>query len=278
MKRIAVVSDLQCGSLFGMLPPNFMTSEGVRKLQNPGQQYLWRCWMDFADRLAEFKPHALIFNGDAVDGRQEAQRGTELSLPLIFDQTQAAVQCLQVLKKKAPGMKWYFTQGTEYHVGKAAEHEEQIAKDLNGQKYQSIGTGVYVREVLWLDIEGVIIEASHHIAPTSGFYRLTPLDREMQWSAMAAKDKTKGVPKADLLIRSHVHNFHAAEHGSKQGLVTPSWQLQTRFMRKNSVYRMLPDIGGVFIEIDGEQKKRGRPPCRIIKELYPLPEVGVTEL
>jgi hypothetical protein len=95
---------------------------------------------------------------------------------------------------------------------------------------------------------------------------------------MAAKDDTKGIPKADLIIRSHVHNFQHAEHASKQGIVTPCWQLQTSFMRKNSTYRMLPDIGGVFIEIDGKQKERGRPPCRILKELYPLPAIRVTSL
>jgi hypothetical protein len=278
MKRIAVVSDLQCGSVFGMLPKGFITSEGIPKIQNAGQEYLWDCWIDFGERLREFRPDAVIVNGDLIDGQQEAQRGTELSLPLIFDQTQAAIQCLKLLKKKWTSAKWYFVQGTEYHVGKAAMHEEQIAKDLGAERYPSVGTGVYVREVLWLDVEGVMIEASHHISVTQGFYRLTGLDREMQWSAMAAKDNTKGVPKADLLIRSHVHNFHAAEHASKQGVVTPCWQLQTRFMRKNSVYRMMPDIGGIFIEIDGEAKKNGRPPCRILKELYPLPAVKVASL
>jgi len=80
------------------------------------------------------------------------------------------------------------------------------------------------------------------------------------------------------LIRSHVHNFQHAEHASKQGVITPCWQLQTSFMRKNSTYRMLPDVGGIFIEIDGEQKKKGRPPCRILKELYPLPPVRVASL
>src|SRR5215475_1130049 len=123
MKKLAVVSDLQCGSLFGMLPQDFITSEGVPKLQNTGQKYLWECWLDFSDRLREFKPDALIVNGDLVDGRQQAQKGTELSLPLLFDQIRAAEQCLKVLKKKCPTMKWYFVQGTEYHVGKAAEHE-----------------------------------------------------------------------------------------------------------------------------------------------------------
>jgi hypothetical protein len=277
-KRIAVVSDLQCGSIFGMLPVDFITAEGIPKLQNPGQKYLWECWIDFADRLKEFKPDAIIFNGDANDGRQRKQEGSELSLNLVADQIRAAVDCLQILKRRAPNAKWYFTRGTAYHTGTAGEAEEEVAKSLGAEKYSSVGTGRYVREVLWLNIEGVIIEAAHHIGVSQGFYRLTQLDKEMQWSAMAAKDDTKGVPKADLLIRSHVHNFQHAEHASKQGLVTPCWQLQTSFMRKNSTYRMLPDIGGVFIEVDGSAKKRGKPPCRILKELYPLPPIEVAKL
>lgn len=278
MKRLAVVSDLQCGSIFGMLPPEFITAEGIPKIQNAGQVYLWECWLDFGQRLKEFKPDAIIFNGDANDGRQRKNEGVELSLNLISDQIRAAVHCLKVLKKAAPNAKWYFTRGTAYHVGQAGQDEEEIAKQMGAEKYPSVGTGVYVREVLWLDVEGVIIEASHHIGVSQGFYRLTQLDKEMQWSAMAAKDNSKGVPRADLLIRSHVHNFQNAEHASKQGIVTPCWQLQTSFMRKNSTYRMLPDIGGVFIEINGEAKQRGKPPCRILKELYPLPGISVAKL
>jgi hypothetical protein len=278
MKRIAVISDLQCGSVFGMLPPDFITAEGVPKLQNSGQRYTWDCWLDFASRLKEFKPDAIIANGDMNDGRQRKSDGVELSLNLISDQIRAAVRCLNVIKKSAPSAKWYFTRGTAYHVGHAGQDEEEIAKQMNGEKYPSVGTGIRVREVLWLDVDGVIIEAAHHIGVSQGFYRLTQLDKEMQWSAMAAKDNTKGVPKADLIIRSHVHNFQSAEHASKQGIVTPCWQLQTSFMRKNSTYRMLPDIGGVFIEVDGKAKAKGRPPCRILKELYPLPAVEVTKL
>ena len=41
-KRGIIASDLQCGSIYGMLPPNFETSEdGIHKPQNPGQEYLW---------------------------------------------------------------------------------------------------------------------------------------------------------------------------------------------------------------------------------------------
>lgn len=278
MKKIAVVSDTQCGSIFGMLPPEFITSEGVPKSQNAGQKYLWECWEDCTDVIGQYSPDAIIFNGDAVDGMQRKQEGTELSLPLLLDQEKAAISTLRVLKRKCSKAKWYFVQGTEYHVGRCALHEEHIAEVIGGERYWSIGAGHLVREILWLDVEGVIIEAAHHIGVSQGFYRLTQLDKEMQWSAMAAKDDTKGVPKADLLIRSHVHNFQHAEHASKQGLVTPCWQLQTRFMRKGSTYRMLPDIGAVMITVDGKAKQKGRSPFRVEKELYKLPPVTVTKL
>jgi hypothetical protein len=111
-----------------------------------------------------------------------------------------------------------------------------------------------------------------------GFYRATAMDREMQWSAMTGKDDRKGMPKADFLIRSHVHFFLGLEHSSKQGVITPCWQLQTKFMRKNSVSRMLPDIGGLLLEVDGQAKERGEAPCRVLKELYRLPPVPVTSL
>jgi hypothetical protein len=133
MKRIAVVSDLQCGSIFGMLPPDFVTSEGVIKPQNDGQKYLWGCWLQHCDKVKTFAPDYIIVNGDCIDGPQRKQQGSELSLTLLFDQRRAAVETLRVLKNAAPKAKWYFTQGTEYHVGTSAEHEEEIAKELGAK-------------------------------------------------------------------------------------------------------------------------------------------------
>lgn len=276
-KRLCVISDLQCGSIFGMLPPDFITAEGVPKLQNAGQRYLWECWEDFTGRAAKYKPSIVIVNGDLIDGKQRKSEGVELSLPIMHDQVRAATQCLKYLKAELPPCRWFFVRGTAYHVGAAAEFEEAVAESLGGEHYWSVGSGTLVREVLWLDIDGVIVEASHHIGVTQGFHRLTALDSEMQWSAMTAKDESKGIPKADLIIRSHVHNFQHAEHASKHGVVTPCWQLQTTFMRKKSTYRMLPDLGGLLIEVDGAAKKRGESPVDIHKELYPLPAVKLTK-
>lgn len=279
MKRGAVVSDIHAGSIYGLLPPKFKTFDAVERPQNSGQEYLWACWLDFAERVQVWEPDFLIVNGDVVDGPQRKNQGAELSLAAPQDQVRAAIETLQVLKASVPSQcKWYFTQGTPYHVGDFGGHEEAVAEALGGEQYWSLGTGTHCREVLWLNMDGVIIEAAHHISSGTGFYRLTALDREGQWSAIAGKDETKGVVKADLLIRSHVHNFARGEHASKDMFTTPCWQLQTRYARKHSVHRLHPDIGGVLLEIDGNAKERGENPCRVVKELYKLPPVQVTTL
>lgn len=279
MKRGAVIGDLHCGSIFGLLPPNFETTEGAIKLQNPAQEYLYECFDDFTLRVSDDDPDFVIVNGDCVDGRQRKQEGSELSLTMMIDQERAAIACLKLLKSRVkPECKWYFTQGTSYHVGHAGEHEERIAEALGAEKYWSVGPGLFARKILWLEIEGVLVEASHHISATTGFYKLNALEREMQMALLASRDPLTGIPKPDVLIRNHVHYFRSAEMSDTQGIIVPCWQLPTDFMFKHSAYRMLPNIGGVRFSIDGEKKRRGQAPCLVERELYKLPTVQITQL
>jgi hypothetical protein len=279
MKRGLVVSDIHAGSIYGMLPPDFMLYDESTKSLNPGQQYLWSCWDHFCEQAGKFRPDFIIANGDLIDGPQRKNHQSEIALISPRDQGKAAAEVLSLLRQRVPRhTRWYFTAGTPYHVGDWGESEESIAEEFGGQLYSSVGTGRRCKEVLWLDVEGVIIEAAHHIGVTQGFYRATQLDKEMQWNAMTGKDPSKGVPRADLIVRSHVHYFNEVGHASKQGFTNPCWQLQTRFMRKNSVGRMLPDIGGVFLEIDGAAKLDGRRPVTIIPEIYRLPPLEVSKL
>jgi hypothetical protein len=245
--------------------------------QNPGQEYLWSCWEDFWLH-APHVPDFVIFNGDCIDGKQMAQHYTEACLPSLSDQKYAAIMAFKWAKGLYPNAKWYFTQGTEYHESKGAEAAEDVAMALEGVPYKGVGPGRYSSEVLDLEVEGVVLNAAHHISPSAGFYRATAADREGQWSAIAAKDESKGVPKADVVIRSHVHYYVHVEHETKHIFSTPCWQLQTRFMRKNSVYRMLPSIGGIYISIDGEEKECQSDPVTIRKEIYPLPSRTTTKL
>jgi len=271
--RILCVSDLHAGSIFGLLPDDFETSDGVEVKLNPGQRYLLECWKHALGLARELKPDAIIVNGDVIDGLQHAQHGTELKLPLLFDQRGAAIELLKPLSSLAP---MYFVQGTEYHDCKAGASMEAVAEDLHGVRYSGMGTGKFSKEVLDLDIDGVVINVAHGISVATGFYRATPLDREGIWSALAGKDGK--MPKADAVIRAHAHNFVHVEHASKHIIQMPCWELQTRYMRKNSVYRMLPDIGFIWLEVRPEDKRNGQDPITVRKQLYPLPKVPAVKL
>lgn len=275
---ILVVNDLHVGSVYGLLPPNFKSSSGAVIGQNPGQKHLWRCWKELARRVSKIKISAVVVNGDAIDGPQVKSRGQESCLPDLNDQERAAVDVLQYLfDKLAEGpsgknFERYFVQGTEYHDGRGAENFENVARELKGEKYRGLGTGVHSKEVLDLEIEGVVINFAHHVGGGGGgITRGNALDKEMIMSALAGK--LGKFPKADCLVRAHMHFFCHVEHGSKHGAIAPAWQLQTRFMRHRSVYQMVPDIGALLLHISPEKKAAGFDPVQIQKLLFPLPPI-----
>ena len=278
MKRGVCVGDLHSGSIYAVLPPAFEMYDGSVKLQNPAQEYLWRCWEDFCWRAGQLDPDFIEVGGDDIEGPQRKSNGYELSLACQDDQVKASVQTLQLLKARCPRAKWFFIKGTPYHVGEWGSAEESIAQQLGAEQYSGPGPGKYCKRALWMDAEGVILEFAHHIGGASGFYRMTALDREGQWSAMAGKDATKGIPKADLLIRHHVHFFGNVEHESKQIVAVPCWKLQDDWAAKGGLHRFHPTIGGVLVEIDGALKKDGENPCRIRRIKYSNPPVPIVTL
>lgn len=274
MKRGLVVSDIHSGSMYGMIPPGFLRYDGIEQLWNPAMKYLWQCWEHFCGIAEEFQPDFIIVNGDCVEGPQRKSNGFELSLASNDDQKKACIATLLYLKERTPKAKWYVTAGTGYHTGEWHEIEDQIAREIGATPYSSVGTGEYCREVLWLDCDGVLIEATHHI-PTGTF---AALEREIILGERSTWDDSKGMPRADLKIRSHVHRYSYAETRNQQIVTTPCWKLGDRHSRKSSPHRFTPDIGGVFIEIDPSDKKRGRAPCRITRELYKIPTAKTTIL
>jgi len=258
--KILVVSDLHVGSVYGLLPPGYRDSRGNTVEQNVGQKYLWRCWMDLARRVARIRPDVVVVNGDLVEGRYG-----ELCLSSPVDQAEACLQVLRALGCKRA--KWFFIQGTEFHDAEVGREVEVVASQL-GTKYVGLGSGVYTREVLDLECDGVVVNFAHGISVGAGLYRAVAIDREALWSALAGK--AGSLPKADVVVRSHAHYFVHVEHASKHAVVTPCWQLQTRFMRRRSVYRMVPDIGAVVLVVG--------PVIGVRKILYPLPSLSPVSL
>ena len=269
IKRILCCSDIHPGSISSMLPPNFVASTGQPVEQAYHQAYLWELWKDMILWATREKLDGIFINGDVVEGKQPKSRGSELCLPLVLDQEEAAEGILRPLIAKAK-CKVYFIKGTFYHDDELGRSVDNVAKNLRATAYEGLGTGKYAKEVLDIDIGDVSVDVSHGISVSGGLYRAVALDREMLWATLAAKmDQT---PNADVIIRAHAHYFVHIEHSTRHGVLLPAWQLQTSYMRKNSRYRMIPDIGAVILHIDTDAKKEKRDPCRVEKKVYPLPK------
>jgi len=153
---------------------------------------------------------------------------------------------------------FYFVQGTEYHEGRGAEELESIAARVQGANITSTFTGRHCKEVLDLDVGGVLLNFAHHLGGGSGFTRSGSLDAE---SLCCQITSSKGqAVSADLIVRSHLHYFMHVEHSNRHAFLCPCWQLQTRFARHRSAYKLMPDIGALIFHICPEAKTRGLDP------------------
>jgi hypothetical protein len=152
-----VVGDLHVGSIYGMLPPDFVSSDGAEKPQNDGQKYLWDCWQDMKTKAARFSIDSVVVNGDLIEGKQPKQKASELTLVAPNDQESAAVFLMRDLRnwiEKNTGRQvpFFFIQGTEYHEGRGAEELESIAARVQGADIDSNFSGRHCKEVLDLDM------------------------------------------------------------------------------------------------------------------------------
>jgi len=280
IRNILVVGDLHVGSIYGMLPPDFVSSDGAEKPQNDGQKYLWDCWQDMKTKAAKFSIDSVVVNGDLIEGKQAKQKASELTLVAPNDQESAAVFVLRDLrnwleKNTRRTVPFFIVQGTEYHEGRGAEELESIAGRIQGETIKSNFSGRHCKEVLDLDIGGTVLNFAHHLGGGSGFTRSGSLDAEALWCQVTSS-KGQAIA-ADLIVRSHLHYYMHVEHVNRHAFLCPCWQLQTRFARHRSAYKLIPDIGALIFHINPEGKKHGIDPIAFTKLLYRLPTPKVNK-
>lgn len=270
MRKLLILSDGHVGSITGLWPFDFALPDGRLIGLNDGQKYLLKCWKELCGIVKEEKPQILIVNGDWIDGTQYRSLGAEAVTTLISAQKRASIELLSPVLEIVKEI--YVIQGTDYHDQRSGEAAEDIAREIGARGPHR---GAFSWEYLDLDVGGVLLNFSHGISVTTGLYRATALDRESLWSALA-KDRLGS--SADLIVRSHAHHYIHIESYNRHALITPCWQLPTRWMRRHSLFRFLPDIGAVFITVNPSAKKKGLDPISIRKVLFPLPPITPVKL
>jgi hypothetical protein len=263
-QRVVVLSDLHVGSTVGLWPGEHPIEGGGLYKANKYQQWLLECWQQMVDELAHMRPRpVVVLNGDEIQGVN--MRDGQLITNKIDIQVEAALRLLEPVRRAARAM--YLVRGTEWHVGKAAEHVETLGRLLNTKR--DPGSGQWSWWELYLDLGGPVVQLAHHISAGSvPWYEATiPLRDTLMLLAELMRFVPER-PNVRCVIRSHRHRFIAVHAPPDLHIaVTPAWQLRTAFVMKKAG-TMLPQIGYVIVDWDGVD-------VMIKPRIYPLPGMHV---
>jgi len=205
MTKILIISDLHSGHLYGLTPTSYQRGD-------PGAlQFQKALWRFFSSEIKKLRPiDVLVVNGDAIQGKDVAWGGRELITADRHEQVRIAAEAINAVK--APVV--HLTYGTRYHVG-GEEDFESILLDLIEAEEKNI------HGHLFLKIENVVFDIKHKIGrSTVPHGRFTPLFRTAVWNALWAEVERQ--PKADIIVRSHVHYYDYCGDRERLALITPA--------------------------------------------------------
>lgn len=261
---VVVVGDIHAGSKNALCVPEMEFVDGQGSIRHSAaQRALYDCWQTLVKDW--HAPDILICNGDAIEGQARKESGVGTWSVDLWDQ----VKCAQLLIQEFQAKKHYIVDGTGYHVDAAGKSLEfYLGEKLGAEK---IGAGgAQSADELFLRVANTTIHASHHIQVGTGWYRTTPLARELIFALLTETSKHR----VDLVLRAHCHYFCGIEFCRQQGFINACWQMQTRYMRKKSSLGMVPDIGALRFRITPTEIKLDK---RFFKPVECKPKLFVFE-
>lgn len=238
MKRIVIISDLHCGHRSGLTPPEFQYDPENQEHEwskfGKIQQILW----DFySETINSLKPiDGLFVNGDAIDGKGPRSGGNEQITTDRNIQANMAARAIELAEAKNILM----TRGTAYHTGDMEDWEDLVAEKV----------GAKIGNHEWADVNGLIFDLRHHIGrSTVPHGRLTAPLREQLWNMIWAE--IAGYPKADVIIRSHVHYHVDGQVFGRRVFITPALQLHTKYGSKLATGTV--DVGLISFDVENKE-------------------------
>ena len=203
-KKVVIISDLHAGHRVGIAPPSWKGSgdkfEATRK----------ESFKRYIAMINKHKPiDVLVVNGDAIDGKGFRSEGVELITSNMLQQVDIAYEVIQYAEAKNIVM----TYGTPYHTGQGEDFEKVLADKL----------GAKIGNHEWIDVNGTIFDIKHKVGSSTVPYgRATAPQKERLWNLLWTEFDEQ--PKADVIIRSHVHYFAYSGEDHWLALTTPALQ------------------------------------------------------
>lgn len=213
-KRVLFMGDLHCGHRVGLTPPDWQypaKSDAVRYKWGRVQRECWDLYIEQTTALGPFD--VVVVNGDLIDGKGFRSGGTELITTDRHEQCEMAAECIRPVLSK--GTDLVITRGTPYHGGSNEDFEDVVASELHARK---------IGNQEWISVNGVCFDVRHHIGSSSIPHgKFTAMARSRLWNLIWAAERNEA-PKADVIIRSHVHNFHHQGERGWLGITLPALQ------------------------------------------------------
>ena len=239
-KKVVIISDLHCGHRAGLTPPDWQYSaekDSEKRKWGKLQSELWNQYLEIIQEIKSID--VLIVNGDMVDGKNLRAGGSELITSDRIEQANMAVECINAWKCKTIVM----TYGTPYHGGVDEDWEKIVAKEVDAD----------IQDHGFYDIAGFIFDVKHHISKSAMPYgQITPLLREGEWNIKWSVVKNNQ-PRADVLIRSHVHYKELAYHDNCWHIITPALMgLGSKFGAR--ICSNIVDWGVTLVEVEKDKE------------------------
>jgi hypothetical protein len=230
MKKVLAISDLHCGGMSGLLPPNYYNADRDLYLkQSRVQEFVFEYYRVMCKEIG--RVDLVICNGDIVEGLNKHGKGKDVLITDMMVQCDIAKTVLSMIDCNH----YIFTQGSNYHVNDNPSADEMICHEMNGDWYGWFG------DVM---VDNITINVQHETSFTK--------DPSNQFNSQQ-KDisllKLQGDDPADIYLRSHIHRFTYTGNSNSMTVTTPCWKGMDGFTSKKSQLR--PDNGYVLFNIEG---------------------------
>jgi len=247
MKRLVVISDLHAGHEFGLCPPAWwaqVEDSGARRTKAAKfQRQLWKFYTNAIDSL---KPiDILCVNGDSIEGKGQGTGGIELITSDRNEQVQMAKEAIDYAE--SPTVRLTF--GTQFHTGKEEDFEAILCALVKGK--------VAIHGHDFFSVNGLKFDVKHKVGSSAIPHgRHTAIARARLWNVIWNSEHERQ-PKADILIRSHVHAFNYCGSTSWLGITTPALTYNSSFGIR--LCSGLVDVGMIVFDIEDNGEYTWRP-------------------
>jgi len=241
---LAIVSDTHANSRLGLCVPSFNLLDGGTYRANRTQRWLWNNWLEFWQEFDALEGRkGAIFNGDMIDGDSKKR-----SYQTITNNPAEMVDLANLVLLPALDVLDYcvFLKGTPAHVGKSANLEETLARDVTIAELN--GENNYAWDNFYGEVGGVVFDIKHH-----GKLGHKPWTRPNSINALAVElvlaytKRRERLP--DVAIRSHRHLMaDSYDNYAVRVIANGCWQMQNEY--GHVVSDDLPDISGLIFECE----------------------------